>query len=208
MKNELLFVLTALVFIEVKRINEIAKKVEPLISCFFFGFFGCGGLFIGGGVIFFVERNTGLIENVLFDKNRHFSADSQGDCVAWARIDFESVTSLLNDDTSIKRTIVDIIHDNMANARAKLAKNGFKQVVGHWALWLVALQRKRDSIGLECADPDGNIFPAISFAQNYYTMLSQQAHADTVNSYTNHEIGLSAGSALVTAGASPYFWGM
>ena len=58
--------------------------------------------------------------------------------------------------------------------------------MGHRALWLVALERERDRIGFEWADPDRKVAPAIGFAEDDDAMLRQQAHANAVNSYTDH----------------------
>ena len=50
----------------------------------------------------------------------------------------------------------------------------------------MALERERDRIGLEGTDPDRRVAPAIGFAEDDDTMLRQQAHANAVNSYTDH----------------------
>ena len=50
----------------------------------------------------------------------------------------------------------------------------------------MTLERERDRIGFEWADPDREVAPAIGFAEDDDAMLRQQAHANAVNSYTDH----------------------
>src|SRR5215217_6927032 len=96
------------------------------------------------------------------------------------------MATLLDDDARIERTVVDIADKDVDDRGTKLAENGFQQVVRHWALWLVALECERDRIGFKRANPDRKVAPAIGFAEDDDTMLRQRAHANAVNSYTDH----------------------
>src|SRR5215208_4579467 len=123
---------------------------------------------------------------MLLNIDRYIGAHRQRNRIAWPRVDLDCMAALLDDDACVECAVVDIADEDMNDRRAKLAENGFQQIVGHGALWLVALERERDRIGLEWTDPDRQVAPAIGFAEDDDAMLRQQAHAYAVNSYTDH----------------------
>jgi hypothetical protein len=180
-----LLILAPVVVVEVERVDKIAEQCQPFFAGFFLRLLRWSGIF-RGDTFLLVKRHAGLVEHMLLNIDRYIGSYRQRNRIAWPRVDLDGMAALLDDNARVECAVVDIADEDVNDRRAKLAENGFQQIVGHGALWLVALERKRDRIGFKWTDPDRQVAPAIGFAEDDDAMLRQQAHAYAVNSYTDH----------------------
>jgi hypothetical protein len=180
-----LLIFAPVIVIEIKSVDKIAEQRQPFFAGLFFRLIGWSRIF-RGYAFFLVKWYAGLVEHMLFHIDRHIGAHRQRNRITWPRIDLDRMAALFDDNARVESAVVNIADKDMDDCCAKLAENGFQQVVRHGALWLMALERERDRIGFEWTDPDRQVAPAIGFAQDDDTMLRQQAHANAVNSYTDH----------------------
>src|SRR5579883_400242 len=137
--------------IDVERLDELLEHRELFLvdrSGLVFGRAGLAFTFLC------FKYHASLVQHGLFYKDRHFGANGQRDGVAGARVDFQVLAVLVEDEARVEGLVGEIVDDDLGELGAELLDHAAEEVVGEGPADRHVLHRYGDGVGLELADPD------------------------------------------------------